>query len=182
MTKYLLLIFSIFLCISCDSNQLGKEFSCESPSPNNLETVEDFKKKFSVKFPKHWKINLYYEDAVSSIYAADTTLALSKATLIDVSFINNPDNIDDNFVYKVKKDNEELQLTEVKANRIKFKRKDAYYNLAKGKRGKFNYHILNFYSKTQTGFIHAKTEIYGDSLIDSRLCSAITLLNKIQLK
>ncbi len=182
MTKYLLFICSVFLFISCDSNELAKEFNCKSSSLGTLETVEDFKKNFTVRFPNHWKINLYYEDAVSSIYAADTTLTLSEATLIDISFITNPDNIDDDFIYKVKRDNEEFQLTEVKSKRLQFKRKDAYYNLAKGKRGKFNYHILNLYGKTQTGFIHAKTEIYGDSLINERLCSAISLINDIQVK
>ncbi|WP_442266434.1 hypothetical protein ACSIGC_01615 [Tenacibaculum sp. ZS6-P6] len=182
MTKYLLFFFTAFIFISCDSNELGKEFACEFPSPGNLETVEDFKKKFTVKFPKHWKINLYYEEAVSSIYAADTTLSLSKATLIDISFITNPDNIDNDFINKVKSDNKELQLEEVQSKQIKFKRNDAYYNLAKGKRGKFNYHILNLYGKTETGFIHAKTEIYGDSLINERLCSAITLINNVRVK
>lgn len=168
--------------ISCESHELSKEFSCETTAYENLETVEDFKKKFTIEFPKHWKINLYYEDAVSSIYAADTTLTLSEATLIDVSFITNPDTIDDDFINKVKNDNAELQLSEVQSNRIQFKRNDAYYNFAKGKRGKFNYHILNLFSKTKTGFIHAKTEIYGDSLVNERLCSAISLIEKVRVK
>ncbi|WP_075342676.1 hypothetical protein [Tenacibaculum agarivorans] len=179
--KYILLFFSIATLISCNSNQLAKDFNCETSGFSNLESVEDIKKKFRVELPKHWKTKLYYDDGVSSIYSADTTISLSKTIVMDVSFINNTSEIDYNFIAKVKSDNTQQELTELHSKKVKFLRNSGYYNLAKGKRGKYDYHLLNVFSKTKTGFIHAKTEIYGDSLVDERLCKSILLLHKIDV-
>lgn len=181
--KYFILSFAfIILLSSCNSNQISEDFNCETNSFSNLEPITDFKKTFSFKIPKKWKTNLYYDDAVSSIYTADTTISLTKTILIDASFIKNSVEIDTIFIQKVKTDNNKLALKQVKENKVTFLNNDTYYNLAKGKKGKFQYHVLNVFSKVNTGFLHLKTEIYGDSLVNERICKAVKLINNIQLK
>ncbi len=180
--NYFISIWILLLISSCNSGELTKVFNCNTIKIYNLDSTDDFKKIFTVKFPKHWKTKLYYDDVISSVYSADTTLNLTKSVLIDVSFIANTASIDDNFIIKVKNDNTTMQLKEVQSKKIKFKKNNAYYNLAKGKKGKFDYHVLNLFSKGTMGFLYVKTEIYGDSLVNERLCTAIRLIEKIQYK
>lgn len=144
--------------------------------------MDDFKKVFSIKLPKHWNTKLYYDDGVSSVYTADTTQSLTKAILLDATFILNTNEIDSKFIDKVKADNLSLELKELNSKKISFLNNDGYYNLATGKKGKYTYHLLNVYSKATTGFLHVKTEIYGDSLVDQRICDAVKLIENIRLK
>ena len=51
-----------------------------------------------------------------------------------------------------------------------------------GKKGPYNYKSLQLFittNKEKTMLI--KAEIYGDSLVDERLCKAITLIEKIKI-
>lgn len=167
---------------SCNTNDLAKEFNCQNEISANLEEVTDFKKNFSFDLPKHWKTNLYYDDAVSSIYAADTTVNLTSSVIIDASFILNSVNIDNTFIEKIAKENKEMGLSSLQSKKIKFHKKEAYYDYAKGKRGNFTYHILNLFAKTNNGFLHVKTELYGDDSVNERLCKAVKLIDQIHLK
>lgn len=176
------IIVLVFICTSCNSNQLSKDFNCKTPNFNNLEVVTDFKKNFTIEIPSNWKTNLYYDDVVSSVYTADTTQNLTKAFIMDVSFVLNPIDIDAAFIQKVATDNSKMELTQMASKEIKFHDKNAYYNLAKGKQGKFSYHVLNVFAKETNGFLHVKTEIYGDSLVNERLCKAIKLIDDIRIK
>ncbi len=180
--RYFTLILLVAAMYSCNSNQIAKDFNCKTTTYSNLEKIDDYKKLFSFDIPKKWKTNLYYDDAVSSIYTADTTISLTKTTVIDASFIVNTSEIDDKFIQKVKNDNTTLALEEVKSSRTTFLNNQSYYNLAKGKKGKYQYHVLNIFSKAKTGFLHVKAEVYGDSLVEDRICKAVKLVNNIQLK
>ena len=54
--------------------------------------------------------------------------------------------------------------------------------LFKGKKGKFNYQICNIFIKVnESNFILAKTEIYGDSLVNQRFCKSFSLIENIKL-
>lgn len=179
--RLLLFLLSIYMLISCSSNDLSKDFTCTNDSFSNLEELTDYKKNFTTEIPKNWKINYYYDDVVSSIYAADTTLSLTQTTLIDVSFVLSPQEIDDAFIKKIKADNTSMQLEEVTSKNTSLFSKSSYYNIAKGKKGKYNYKVLNVFTKTDLGFLHVKTEVYGDSLVDERICKAVKLIDKIEL-
>ncbi len=182
MKKLILLSTITILLFSCNTNQIEKDFNCKTPNYSNLERVTDYKKNFHMSIPKNWKTKLYYDDAVSSIYSADTTVSLTNSTLIDASYILNTTQINEEFIHKVKADNIKLQLEEVNSKKTTFINNEAYYNLAKGKKGKFQYHVLNVFSKANTGFLHIKTEIYGDSLVNERICKAVKLMHNIELK
>ena len=55
--------------------------------------------------------------------------------------------------------------------------------LFKGEKRGFNYQICNTFIKLNaSSFIIAKTEIYGDSLVNQRFCEAFSLLENIKLK
>lgn len=178
----ILVVFSI-LITSCNSNyNFDKDFNCNVSTPNNLEEISDFKNNFVIELPKNWKTNLYYDDAVSSVYSADTTKSLTNSIILDASFVLNPIKIDDAFIEKIKKENLKMELIELKSKKIRFNEGEGYYNLTKGKQGKFDYHVLNVFSKAERGFLHAKTEIYGDSLVNKRICTALKLIEKIHLK
>ncbi|CAM1356879.1 hypothetical protein [Tenacibaculum halocynthiae] len=182
--KKLIALFLFSLFISCDSSELKKDFNCSVGSNySGLKKFDDFRNLFAIKLPKKWKVNLYYDNGQTSIYAADTTLSLTKTTLLDASIIHSPTFIDATFKQKVSADNTKMKLQEVKTKDFKLFNKDSYYSLAKGKKGKYPYHILNVFTKVNSdNFLHVKTEVYGDDLVDERICKAINLINEIQLK
>lgn len=171
----------IIIFISCNSSELSQDFNCKTSGYSNLESLTDFKKNFNIKLPKNWKTNYYYDNVMSSIYSADTTVSLTKTVLIDASFITSPIHIDANFIQKIKNDNTKMDLKEVSSKKITFLNKPSYYNLSEGKKGKYNYKILNIFTKADVGFLHLKTEVYGDSLVNERICKAINLINRISL-
>ncbi|MEX6625465.1 hypothetical protein [Tenacibaculum salmonis] len=182
--KYFSSILVLFLIISCNSSsELANDFSCEnSNSYIDLQKNKDVRNLFSVKFPKKWKVNLYYDDAKTSIYAADTTVSVTKTILIDVTLVHNTIFIDKIFAQKITDDNKKMGLTELKTKNIQLFKKPSYYSYAEGKKGKYPYHILNTFTKINSdNFLHVKTEIYGDSLVEQRICNAIELIEKIQL-
>lgn len=182
MRYFTLLLAFVFVGFSCSKqSNISKDFNCNTSTYDNLETLNDFKKNFSIQLPKNWKTNYYYDDVVSSIYSADTTLSLTQATLIDASYILNPIAIDAKFINKVKSDNQKMQLQEVTSKKTTFLGKPSYYNLSIGEKGKYDYQILNIFTKTNMGFLHVKTEIYGDSLVNERICKAVNLINKIKV-
>lgn len=179
--KQILVILLVSVLSSCNSSELSNDFNCNSKSYTNLTNFTDFKKNFTIKLPKKWKTNYYYDNVISSIYTADTTLSLTQSTLIDASFVLNTIALDKNFINKIKNDNLKAGLQEIKSNNIIFLKQPTYYNLSEGKKGKYSYKILNIFSKNNTGFLHIKTEVYGDSLADERICKAIKLIEKIKL-
>ena len=171
------------MIISCNSSELYKDFECNTQSFSNLEKTTDVRNLFSVKFPKHWKTNLYYDNSQTSIYSADTTKSLTKSTLIDVTYIHNSIAFNNAFLLKLIKKEKELQLQNVKAKEIVVLEKPSYIQQSKGKKGAYSYQILNVYSKINSdNFLHSKIEVYGDSLVNERICKAIDLLDKIELK
>lgn len=183
--KYIFYFIFLTIFISCGkSSALKKDFSCNySINLNNTKDVNDVRGLFTMQLPKGWKTNLYYDNSLSSIYAADTTVNLTQSVLLDASIIHAPIQLDDSFKEKIKNDNNRMQLKELKSKDIKLFDKTSYYNLSKGKKGKYPYHILNVFTKVNSdNFIHIKTEIYGDSLVNERLCKAINIIEKTHVK
>ena len=184
MQRYFLYLFLSSLLISCkEQSHLTKIYNCNNSYLTKLERVIDAKKQFEILLPKNWKINLYIDNQLSSIYAADTTLELSKTILLDVSFVQQ--NIHFNLDFKKKSylTHYKNQLDETISKDIFILEKPAYITISKGKKGKLSYQISEMYIKlNDNSFILAKIEIYGDSLVENRFCKAFNLIDQIQLK
>lgn len=182
--KNIVTILVLILMISCNSfPDLNEEFPCKETSPYvHLKKSEDVRNMFSVQFPENWKVNLYYDDSKTSIYAADTTISVTKTTLMDVTLVHKTVFLDNTFKQRITDDNKKMGLLEIKTNDVTILNKPSYYSYAEGKKGNYSYHILNTFTKiNDDNFLHVKTEVYGDSLVDERICKALNLINKTQL-
>ena len=180
--KQLITLFLIACFISCaDRSQISKDLDCDPESYDNIEIVEDVDKKFTIPLPKTWKTNLYFDKNQTSIYSADTTKNLTDTYTVDVTYIYNELKLDEKFFQRFKSDLQRKQLVETTSYDLKFQEKDAYYSRSLGKRGQFDYQICNLFIKVNSGnYIHAKAEVYGDSLVNERLCNAFSLIEKLE--
>ena len=180
---YKLFLIATFLFFSCHKqSDLNKDFNCDITKFNNVEIVGDMKKLFSIEIPKHWKTNLYQDEVQSSIFTADTTKQLKETILLDITFVEKKINFDEAFLLQQEQKYLSKNLIKIKSKRLKNSEKPTLYMVYKGKKGNFNYQICNTFIKINTSnFILAKTEVYGDSLVNQRLCKAFSLIEKIKL-
>ena len=184
MQNRLLILLVIVLVTSCKKTVLDNDFSCNSTIVKGvLERNEDVKKTFSIQIPTHWKTNLFFDDIQSSIYFADTTKQLTETVLLDITQVKKEYNFTANFKKQLLKNDSVQQLKLVKEKEIKLLEKPAYYRVSKGFKGTYPYQIVNIYIKqNNNSAFHIKTEVYGDSLINKRLCKAMQLINTLELK
>ncbi|UAM99371.1 hypothetical protein K8354_06040 [Polaribacter litorisediminis] len=180
---FLIFIASLLLYSCHQKSEISKTFDCETAAFKNLEKVEDVKNVFSIDLPKDWKINLYRDDIQSSIFTADTTKQLTETVLLDVTFIQKNINFDETFLISQEQENLSKNLIKIKSKEFIFLDKPSILNRYKGRKGDFSYQICNIFIKlNEQNFILAKTEIYGDSLVNKRFCSAFSLIENIKLK
>jgi hypothetical protein len=181
--SYSILLIASLLFFSCSKqSEISKDFDCETSSYNNLEKVEDVKNLFSIDLPKDWKINLYQDEVQSSIFAADTTKQLTETVLLDVTFIRNKITFDDAFILQQEQENLKKGLIKIKSKEITLLEKPSFYLIYKGKKGAFMYETCHTFIKINPqSFILAKTEIYGDSLVNERLCNSFSLIENIKI-
>lgn len=160
-----------------------QDFSCKEIYYNDLEVIKDVQGIFSVQLPTSWKTNLYTDEIQSSIYTADTTKQLTASLLLDVSYISNSIEINELFKLKIEQDNLSNKRIQKKGKALIFLNKPSYYTVSVGKKGKYAYQLLQLYIKIdKENSLVVKAEIYGDSLVSERLCSAITLIEKIEIQ
>tara|TARA_R110002124_G_scaffold80058_1_gene212192 strand:- start:750 stop:1313 length:564 start_codon:yes stop_codon:yes gene_type:complete len=179
-----IIFIASLLFISCDKKSaIREEFDCETKTFDNLEIVDDVKNLFSVDIPKDWKINLYQDEIQSSIFAADTTKQLTETVLLDVTFINKKISFNDAFLLQQDQENLANELIRIKTKEFIFLEKPSMYLVYKGKKGKFDYQVCNTFIKVnESNFILAKTEVYGDSIVNQRFCKAFSLMENIKIK
>ncbi|MDP5105086.1 hypothetical protein [uncultured Polaribacter sp.] len=178
----LLLIASLLLCSCSKQSVISKDFNCEPTSFDNLENVDDLKNLFSLQLPKNWKINLYQDEAQSSIFTADTIKQLTETVLLDVTFVRNKINFDEAFMLQQEQEYLAKNLIRVKSKEITLLDKPALYMVYKGKKGAYPFQTCHTFIKVNDqNFIFAKTEIYGDSLVNERLCSAFSLIENLKI-
>lgn len=177
-----LIIICILSISSCNSkSDLLKDVNCTSDHFFNLEKIEDFKKLFIVQFPDTWKTNLYYDKHQSSIYTGDTTKQLTETMLLDITYVSKKLTFDTIFVKKFKNNLKNQDLMEKTTRELVFQNKKSYYSRAFGKKRGFDYQISNLFIKVnQNNYVHAKIEVYGDSLVDQRICRGLHLIEKTQ--
>jgi hypothetical protein len=173
----------LLVLFSCDNkSEIQKDFNCGSNTFKNLEKVEDVKNIFSIEIPKTWKTNLFYDDIQSSIYTADTTKQLTETLLLDITAIQQNIKFDEAFKLHQEQENLSKKLIRIKSKETKILNKPSYYSVSKGKKGNYDYQVCHFFIKTnEQNFILAKAEVYGDSLVNHRLCTAFTFIEKIKL-
>lgn len=183
MMKFSLLLFTSFLLLSCqNSSELNTDFNCETSTFNHFEKVDDVKNLFSIALPKNWKINLYQDEVQSSIFAADTTKQLTATVLLDVTYIKSKINFDDAFLLKQEQENLAKSLIQIKSKKITLLKKPSIYIIYKGKKGEFPYQTCHTFVKiNEQNFIFAKTEVYGDSLVNQRFCNSFSLIENIKI-
>jgi hypothetical protein len=171
------------LFFSCKQNSILKQdFNCKESFFSNLKEIKDPNGNFSVQVPSNWKINRFTDAIQSSIYGADTTKQLTNSILLDLSYISNTIEINELFKLKVENENLSNKLIQKKTKELNFLNKPSYYVISIGKKGPYSYKSLQLFittNKEKTMLI--KAEIYGDSLVDERLCKAITLIEKIKI-
>ncbi|WP_298777579.1 hypothetical protein [uncultured Polaribacter sp.] len=183
LNRYYLFLITSLLFFSCSKqSEISKEFGCKTSKFKNLEIVEDFRRKFEIELPKSWKTNLYYDKLQSSIYTADTTKQLTETILLDISYINDKINFDDEFSLKQEQEHLAKGLIKTKSKQITLLKKPSMHFVYKGKKGNFKYQISNIFIKIDPqNFILAKTEIYGDSLVNEKLCNSFSLIENIKI-
>ncbi len=181
--KYILLFLAFLLLFSCkNQSEISKDFNCSTSTFNNLERVDDVDNRFSIQLPKNWHINLYQDSSQSSIFAADTIKQLTETVLLDVTFIKNKINFDDAFLLQQEQENLAKNLIKTKSKKGIFLEKPSIYIIYKGKKGKFNYQTCHTFIKiNEDNFIFAKTEVYGDSLTNERICKSLSLIENIKI-
>ncbi|WP_166387137.1 hypothetical protein [Polaribacter sp. 11A2H] len=182
MKNILFIILASLVFFSCsDQTKISKDFNCNPTTFKDLEEVKDVKNLFSLELPKSWKTNLYYDDIQSSIYTADTTKQLTESLLLDVTFINKSINFDTSFKLERAQEDVSKSLINIKSEETNFLEKPSYYTVSKGKKGKFDYQVCHVFIKiNDQNFILAKAEVYGDSLVNKRLCNGLALMEKIK--
>ncbi|WP_439129803.1 hypothetical protein [Polaribacter sp.] len=177
-------IIASLLFLSCQQQtDLQKQCNCKEVYLQNLEETKDTDAYFSVKLPNTWKVNLYKDNYQSSIYAADTIKELTSSILLDVNYMQHTININDLFKLKIEQDNLVNNLIQKKGQEISFLGKPSYFTLAFGKKDDYTYQQLQVFSKIDNKNALLATAIfYGDSLVEKRICSAISLLEKIKIQ
>ena len=177
-TLFLILMISFSSCTKKLS--LQEELNCSTSSLfSNTFERKDIHKNFKIDIPKTWKYQLYYDDYQSSIFMADTIKELTASFILDVAWKNGGLELNDSFE-KSLLDTSSYSI--VKSNLEQFKDLPCYWNVSKGIKENFTYHIFNLFIKTSEGdYLEFKTEIYGDDLVDERLCEALKIINSVEI-
>ena len=179
MKKYSIILLIVILSSCNEKPVFISEFNCGVESFSNLEKIEDVKKLFTVQYPDTWKTNLYYDKNQSSIFTADTTKQLKETMLLDITHISNQLKFDANFIEKFNSNLLKQQLVENSSGSLTFKDKEAYYSLATGIKRTFKYQILTLFIKLdEKNYINSTIEVFGDSLVNQRICKGINLVEK----
>lgn len=180
------LIYLGILCfISCAKpSPLQQQYQCDTDGFSApTEEVQDMKKLFTATLPKNWKTNLFYDAVQSSIYTADTTKQLTQTTILDITFVHQSITFDESFIQNLQQKNTTDALTKVTATPIKVLEKEAFLAHAKGEKSGYPYETVDLFIKVNdNNFIQAKTEVYGDSLVTSRICNALNLIEQIKIQ
>ncbi len=159
MKKLFVLCFLIGIYSCGSKSELSEDMQCKPEPYANLELVENLDKRFIVEIPKHWKTNLYFDKNQTSIFFADTTKQLTNSYIFDVTYIYEELQINQKFLERFKHNLMKNKLVESTSYELTFNNQEAYYSRALGKRGAFDYEILNLFIKANSdSYLHVKTE------------------------
>lgn len=181
---FILSLTTIILLLSCtNKTNLTKEFSCKgSHQIQQLETVEDFNKNFTVKIPKYWNTKLYYDNVQSEIFSADTIKSLTDSYIMDFAMVLSSISISKELQQEVLEKNEDNGMETYKDSFHPFKGYDAYAHIGFGNAKGYAVYIFQYYIKiSEEKYMRIKTEFYGDENFNARLCEALSLIEKVKI-
>jgi len=181
---FFIISFFVLLLVSCQSStELSKVFSCKNPKKlSQLEVVNDFKNNFSVKIPKYWNTQLYYNDIQSEIFSADTIKSLTDTYIMNFSMVNSNLKIDSELKKRVLEKAKNNHFEIVKELFYKFKEMETFSILSKGKSQGHTLQVLQTYiNVSDEKYLLVKAEFYGENNFNARLCEAINLMDDITL-
>lgn len=178
---YLLILTSLLITSCSNQSELSKDFNCVNVEFEGLVSINDFNKNFTLKIPKDWKTELYYNKFQSEIFTADTTKQLTDTFIFDASYNLGTIEFDEKFLAS----NDSLQ----KSNNLEilnskngiFKSKPSFWYVSKGIKNGYPFHHFNLtVLLSENTYFNSYADIYGEENIDERICKAIALLDKIE--
>lgn len=182
--KHLFTFLSIsILIISCQQkSEFSSDFECPNYSgTSSLKNIKDVNKTYEISIPKHWKTSYYYDEYQSDIYVADTLKSLTSTYILNISNKKGELLVDDLLKQKIETELRNNNFQIVKSNTVNFKNIPSYYIYSKTKSNDYPYQQIQLYIPYQSGyFFDIKIELYGDQLINDRICEAIHYIELLQ--
>lgn len=181
--KYIIITFLSLGILSCTKpDTLQKEFGCTNVNLGKTEIVSDFEKKFQLQIPVKWNKKFFYNDYQTSLMTADSLQSLTQSIILDVSLNNGDLKVDDNIKNTVIRNiisKEHLRINIFDIG--KFHDKSSVWLLAEGTRNGLPYHLFKLLSKKNTEtYYQIEAQIYGDSLVNERVCKAISVIETLK--
>lgn len=183
MKKQVLIILIAIIGISSCSKKsnLQKEFICETLNFTNTETINDFKNKFSITIPKHWKTQLYFDNLQSQIFTADTTKNFTNTYQINFEYNSGDLKINEEFKTKIIEDLKTNNLQVLKSKQDNFKEKPSFWTVSKGKKVGYDFYYFEMFVKyNKINYYKITSDIYGDKNINERFCESIAIIEKME--
>ncbi len=178
------LMIITFLSSCHQKSELATAFNCKQKiSTSELKTIADIHKNYSISIPNHWKISYYFDENQSDIYVADTIKPLTSTYILNFSNKNGLLLLNDEFKKKIKQELTTDGLTIISDKQFVNKALTSYYIFSKGIKNQFPYHQIQLIKPlNETSFFDIKIEIYGDQLIEERICEAIHYTDLLQIR
>ena len=182
--KQIIMIFLVLSLQSCfHPTEIQKDFGCtDKISINDAIMMQDFQKKFELMVPKKWATKLFYNEYQTSLMTADSLQPLTKSFILDVSLNNGELKVDENIKNTVIRNiisKEHLRIKKFKVG--KFQNKPSVWLLAEGTRNNMPFHLFKVLSKKDaTTYYQIEAQIYGDSLVNKRVCKVISMLETLK--
>lgn len=176
-----LLTISLLLTSCSNESELSKYFHCKNSISENSEAIKDFNNNFTLRIPTSWKTELYYDKNQSEIFTADTTKQLTETFILDASYNLGSVEFDDQFQFK----NDSLQTSKnlriISSKKGIFQSKPSFWYVSKGIKNGHPYHQFNLtVVLSENTYFNSYADIYGDELIDERICEAIAIIDEIE--
>ncbi len=179
-TTSMTFLFAFFLIVSCTPKTvLEKTIDCNITSDSSdLKEFIDVNKNYKISIPVNWKVQKYFDEYQSDIFAADTLKQLTETYILDTSFKTGELELNAEFGLKIKNStSNEIIASEFEIINKKF----TFWYLSKGKKNNYKYHKLIFYFKTSVDtYLQVSVEVYGDKFVDKRLCEAVSIIKTIE--
>jgi len=182
MLKYKFIPFAILLVftMSCTKKTALEEIiNCSTTTFDaDLKEYVDVNKNYKISIPNNWKVQKYYDNFQSDIFAADTLKQLTETYILDTSFKTGELQLNAEFGLKIKNStSDEIVTSKFEVINEKF----VFWYLTKGIKNNYEHHELTLYFKTSADtYLQVSVEIYGLEMVDERLCEAINLIKTIE--
>lgn len=182
MKKIISILILITLNSCSEKSELQKEFICETKSFSNAKEVADFKNKFSITYPKHWKTQLYFDSIQTQIIAADTTKNFTNTYTINVEYNSGDLELNDLFKTGILTELEEKGQQVLKSQSTVFKENPCFWTVSKGKKGAYAYFYFELFVKhNDLNYFKLTSEVYGSTNINDRFCESIAIMETLKL-